>query len=135
MTAPTPPRFTFIGMAVDDMAASLAFYRLLGLDIPADGDTRPHVEAPLPGGLLLVWDTVASIRTFHPDWEDAKGSRTSLAFTCADPAAVDAAYAALTAAGYAGPLAPFDAPWGQRYASVLDPDGNGVDLLAVLPAD
>ena len=27
-------------------------------------------------------------------------------------------------------LAPFDAPWGQRYAMVRDPDGNGVDLFA-----
>ncbi|MGB5655838.1 MAG: glyoxalase, partial [Acidimicrobiia bacterium] len=26
--------------------------------------------------------------------------------------------------------APFDAFWGQRYATVLDPDGNGVDLFA-----
>ena len=29
-------------------------------------------------------------------------------------------------------LAPFDAPWGQRYATVLDPDGNHVDLFAPL---
>jgi uncharacterized glyoxalase superfamily protein PhnB len=43
---------------------------------------------------------------------------------------VDALYAELTAAGHHGELAPFDAPWGQRYASVNDPDGNGVDLYA-----
>lgn len=29
-------------------------------------------------------------------------------------------------------VVPFDAPWGQRYATVLDPDGNGVDLFAPL---
>jgi uncharacterized glyoxalase superfamily protein PhnB len=27
---------------------------------------------------------------------------------------------------------PFDAFWGQRYATVLDPDGNTVDLFAPL---
>ena len=29
---------------------------------------------------------------------------------------------------------PWDAFWGQRYATVLDPDGNSVDLFAALPA-
>ena len=49
-----------------------------------------------------------------------------------DAAAVDALYEQLTEAGHHGELAPFDAPWGQRYASVNDPDGNGVDLYAPL---
>ncbi len=30
------------------------------------------------------------------------------------------------------PLEPFDAFWGMRYATVLDPDDNGVDLFATL---
>ena len=56
-----------------------------------------------------------------------------LAFALPDAAAVDAAYAQLTGAGHRGELAPFDAFWGQRYATVLDPDGTGVDLFAPLP--
>ena len=40
----------------------------------------------------------------------------------------------LVAAGYHGHLEPWDAFWGQRYATVLDPDGNSVDLFAPLPA-
>jgi uncharacterized glyoxalase superfamily protein PhnB len=39
-------------------------------------------------------------------------------------------YNDLAAAAYKGHLAPFDAFWGQRYATVLDPDGNHVDLYA-----
>src|SRR6266487_2250142 len=31
-----------------------------------------------------------------------------------------------------GSLEPYDAPWGQRYATILDPDGNMVDLFALL---
>jgi uncharacterized glyoxalase superfamily protein PhnB len=75
-------RFDAIGLIVEDMAAALAFYRLLGLDIPvaADGETA----------------------------------------------------AKLVAAGYRSHLAPFDAFWGQRYATVFDPDGNPVDLFAPL---
>nr|WP_198357946.1 VOC family protein [Streptomyces fildesensis] len=131
------PRFAFIGLLASDMAASLAFYRRLGLDIPAEADTQPHVEAELPGGPLLVWDTEEVVRSFTPDWQaPPQGSgRAGLAFTCDGPAAVDKVYADLTGAGHTAHLAPFDAPWGQRYATVLDADGNHVDLLAALPAE
>ena len=47
-------------------------------------------------------------------------------------AAVDQLYAQLDAEGY-GRRPPWDAVWGQRYASVLDPDGTQVDLYAWLP--
>ena len=51
------------------------------------------------------------------------------------PAAVDATYAALAGAGFDGHLAPWDAFWGQRSATLRDPDGDGVDLLAPLVAN
>ena len=38
----------------------------------------------------------------------------------------------LVEAGYTGEKEPWDAFWGQRYAIVQDPDGNGVDLFAPL---
>ncbi|MFJ9849796.1 VOC family protein [Streptomyces sp. NPDC101150] len=127
------PRFAAIGMVVSDMAASLAFYRRLGLDIPADADAAPHAEAQLPGGLRLMWDSYETARAIDPDWTPPQaGAPTGLAFACADPAAVDKVYAELTDAGYAGEKAPWDAFWGQRYAVVRDPDGHGVDLFAPL---
>lgn len=55
-----------------------------------------------------------------------------VAFHCGDSAGVDATYARVTAAGYPGARAPWDAFWGQRYAQVCDPDGNLVDLFAPL---
>ncbi|MDQ4020552.1 MAG: VOC family protein [Actinomycetota bacterium] len=123
-----------IGLVVADMAASLAFYRRLGLDIPTDADGAPHVEVALPGGLRLVWDTEDTIRSFIPDCKAGNGaSRTSLAFRLPDPAAVDAAYAELIAAGYHGEHLPWDAFWDQRYAVVHDPDGLPVDLFTPLP--
>lgn len=126
-------RFDLIGLVVDDMARSLAFYRRLGFEIPAAADTEPHVEATLAGGLRVAWDTVATIQSFMPDWRPGTGGhRIGMAFACDGPADVDATYAALIAAGYDGHLEPWDAFWGQRYASVLDPDGNSVDLFAPL---
>lgn len=130
------PTLDVFGLVVADMARSLAFYRGLGLEIPAGADTEPHVELALPGGLRLAWDTVDTVRSFAPGWTAPVGSpRISLAFRCADPAEVDARYAELTAAGYDGHLKPWDAVWGQRYAALLDPDGNGVDLYAPLSPD
>jgi uncharacterized glyoxalase superfamily protein PhnB len=56
----------------------------------------------------------------------------SLAFLCDSPADVDRLYAELVAAGATGHREPWDAFWGQRYATLRDPDGNGVDLFAPL---
>ncbi|MFF9012287.1 VOC family protein [Streptomyces sp. NPDC014870] len=125
------PRLDVIGLVVSDMAASLAFYRRLGLDVPADADTQPHVEAALPGGMRIAWDTEEVIRSFDPEWSRPEGGdRIGLAFLCGSPAEVDATFEALVAAGYRGHLKPWDAVWGQRYAVVLDPDGCGVSLFA-----
>ncbi len=126
---------SIIEMVVADMPATLAFYRRLGLSIPADADQQPHVDIEVPGGLRLAFDTRDTIRSFDPGWEEPKGGhRMALAFACDSPAAVDAAYAELTGAGYAGHLPPWDAFWGMRYAVVHDPDGTPVDLFATLPA-
>lgn len=128
-------RFDLIGLVVDDMARSLAFYRKLGLEIANDVDAEDHVEATLPGGLRMAWDTVETVKSFDPTWTPPTGGghRIGLAFLCADPAEVDRVYADLVSAGYEGHLEPWDAFWGQRYATVRDPDGNGVDLFARLP--
>jgi catechol 2,3-dioxygenase-like lactoylglutathione lyase family enzyme len=128
------PQFDVVGIVVDDMARSLAFYRELGLTFAADADTQPHVEVTLPGGTRLAWDTIETIRSFDAGYEPASGSsRIGLAFRLDTPADVDATYEKLVADGYDGHKAPWDAAWGQRYALIRDPDGNNVDLFAPLP--
>ena len=126
--------FSAIGLVVSDLPRSLAFYRALGFAVPDDADTAPHVEIPLPGGLRLLLDTEDTIRSFDPAWTAPTGSaRTGLALECADPGDVDRTYAAMVDAGHAGHLEPWDAVWGQRFATLHDPDGNSVDLFAALP--
>ena len=125
-----PARLDVIGMVVEDMGRSLAFYRQLGLDLPQEADQQPHVEAALPGGLRLLWDTVETIRSFDPDWQPPSGGhRIGLAFRVDTPAEVDSTYDKLVSLGYKGHKAPWDAFWGQRYATVHDPDGNAIDLF------
>ncbi|CDO31735.1 VOC family protein [Mycolicibacterium porcinum] len=120
-----------IEIVTGDLARSLDFYRLLGLAVPQpDG---PHVEVALPGGNRLAFDTEEVIAGMHPGWTPPAGpGRVALAFGLDVPADVDALYERLTAAGHPGTLKPFDAPWGQRYATVEDPDGTSVDLFAAL---
>jgi catechol 2,3-dioxygenase-like lactoylglutathione lyase family enzyme len=121
-----------IEIVVADMAASLAFYRRLGLDIAPEADTEPHVDVDL-GGIHLAFDTRETILSFNSTWTPpAGGHGMALAFACESPGEVDSAYAELTGAGATGALEPWDAFWGMRYAIVHDPDGNPVDLFAPL---
>jgi uncharacterized glyoxalase superfamily protein PhnB len=114
------PRLDLIGMVVEDMGRSLAFYRQLGLDIPDSADSEGHVEATLPGGLRLAWDTVETMKSFDAEWTPPSGGSPD----------VDALYAELVGGGATGHLEPWDAFWGQRYAVLKDPDGNDVSLFA-----
>lgn len=124
-------RLDAFGLVVQDMGAALAFYRRLGLDIPEGSEEEGHVEVAV-GGLRLMFDSVEVVQSFT-EWEPPSGGhRIALAFLCDSPQEVDDTFAVLTSAGYRGHLEPFDAFWGQRYATVLDPDGNPVDLFAPL---
>jgi catechol 2,3-dioxygenase-like lactoylglutathione lyase family enzyme len=115
-----------------DVGRSLAFYRTLGLAVP--DSTETHVAVELPGGNTLSFDTEETIAGMHPGWAppSAQEPRLALAFGVGSAAEVDALFEKLTAAGHVGKLTPYDAPWGQRYATVADPDGNWVDLFAPL---
>jgi uncharacterized glyoxalase superfamily protein PhnB len=128
------PRFDLIGMVAADMPATLAFYRSLGLDIPTTADAEGHVEVTLAGGIRLAWDSIEEMHSFDPDWQPATGGfGISTAFLVDSPAEVDSTHAAAVAAGYGVHKAPWDAFWGQRYATLIDPDGNHVDIFAPLP--
>jgi catechol 2,3-dioxygenase-like lactoylglutathione lyase family enzyme len=115
-----------------DIARTLEFYRLLGLPVPDSGES--HVAVELPGGNTLSFDVEETIAGMHPGWSPPSSSdgRLALALGVGTPAEVDALFEKVTAAGHAGLLKPYDAPWGQRYATVADPDGNWVDLFAPL---
>ncbi len=126
----TAPKLNVFALIVSDMPRALAFYRALGLDIPAEADSQPHVDVQLDGGIRLSFDNEAMIRDILPGYRPSSGSWGSLAFECVSPAAVDEVYQAMTAAGYHGEMRPWDAFWGQRYAVLHDPDGNAVDLYA-----
>ena len=125
------PELNAIGIVVSDMATSIRYYRLLGLDLP-DTPEEGHVEATMPSGMRLMLDSEEVLRSFRPDWSRQTGNQLSLAFECSSPAEVDEVYARMTGGGFHGEKEPWDAFWGQRYAQLHDPDGVSIDLYAPL---
>jgi len=123
------PELNAIGIVASDLARSIAFYRLLGVDFPEE---EGHLEARLPSGVRFMLDSEEVVRSFRPDWTRETGNQLGLAFECDSPADVDELYARVTGAGFHGEKEPFDAFWGQRYAQLRDPDGVPVDLYSPL---
>ena len=126
------PMIDAIGIVASDVAASVAFYRRLGLEFPA-GQPDEHVEAPIGStGVRVMIDSEEMIKGLDPEFEGNPHGRVGLAVQLGSAADVDALYAELAADGFAR-TEPYDAPWGQRYAQVADPDGQAIDLYATLP--
>jgi uncharacterized glyoxalase superfamily protein PhnB len=123
------PKLDAFGLVVSDMARSVAFYRLLGLDFPDGAEKEGHVEAQLGGGVRLMLDTEDVVRSFDSDWERGDHVHGG-AYRCESPEDVDRMYVELLEAGGSVYKEPFDAFWGQRYAQVRDPDGTILDLYA-----
>ena len=120
--------FTQINLVVRDMAASLAFYRKLGVETDAKDDDF-HVNIVF-GDFRLELDTEAFARQWNSGWQSVPGGRITLGFSVATREEVDALYARLVADGHPARQPPYDGFWGARYAIVDDPDGNGVGIMS-----
>ena len=125
------PGLNAIGIVVSDMARSIHFYRLLGLDVP-ETPGEGHVDTFLPNGVRFMLDSEETILSFRPEWRRETGNQLALAFECDGPTEVDEVYERVIGAGFDGEKEPWDAFWGQRYAQLKDPDGVPVDLYATL---
>lgn len=116
-----------IYLFVRDLPTTLAFYRLLGLAIENVSDM--FARATMPGGVAIEFGTAELTRSYDPNWREPAGPATNtINFQFASDEAVDAMYATLTGAGFAGHLAPCTPPWETRFALVDDPDGNVIGL-------
>lgn len=125
-------KLDMVGLTVNSIAASLAFYRLLGMDIPDAPEVEDYFEVITPEGYRVSWNTVEMVKGIDPEWKEPVGQRIGLAFKCDSPAEVDELFNKATAAGYRSHMEPWDAFWGQRYSVLIDPDGCLVDVFAAL---
>ena len=130
----------YVAMVASDLEATLAFYRDLGLPIPegahlnAEGGPEDHIEVTV-NGLRVAWESEALARQLNPAWTAPTGNaRLGIAFEAGSPAELDAICARMAARGHTVSTPPYDAFWGQRYATLRDPDGGSVDVFAWLEA-
>lgn len=120
-----------VGIVCGDLKESQRFYNLLGLQFQQAGGPE-HVEATTTTGLRLMLDSEALMKKINPDFVKPTGSGMTLGFKQESVAGVNEVYDTVIKSGFVGTKAPYDAFWGQRYASIQDPDGNPIDLFADL---
>jgi catechol 2,3-dioxygenase-like lactoylglutathione lyase family enzyme len=123
------PKLDQINLVVSDMAASVAFYRRLGVVIP---DTAPewdphHRSADPDNGIDLDLDSDTFARVWDQGWS---GARVVVGFKVNSRQRVDEIHDDLLSAGYRSQQQPYDAFWGARYAIIEDPDGNPVGIMS-----
>ena len=130
-----------LNLVSGDPAASVAFYRRLGVEI-ADAAIRRtasgvhHVNAR-SGEVDFELDSAAFAPIWKEGWRgrgDLQG-RVVLGFRVVSREAVDEVYADLTADGYIGLQVPHDAFWGARCAIIEDPDGIAVGVMSPISPD
>jgi predicted enzyme related to lactoylglutathione lyase len=118
-----------VAVSATDLSRTVAFYELLGFRFPpVEADTK-HIEAD--GDVRLMIDEAAFLTGLHGE-EPRPGNTAGFALLFDAPSDVDAAASRVAEAGHRVVTAPYDAPWGQRYATVADPDGYRTDLFCVL---
>jgi len=123
------PRFTMVVLLIEDLPRSLAFYRRLGVEFPADAQARTDIVVPIGDDHQLVLTTTFARN--DPDRQaPSGGSRIILEFFVDGDAAVDALFAELTEAGYHGRREPFLTDFNAYMGMVDDPDGNTVLITA-----
>lgn len=118
---------------VQDLERSIAFYRLLGLDVPEPFPDRPVALHTMDSGvsIVLVQGFAALV---DPGWVRPEGYQQALEFSVGDDAAVDEMWGRLTTAGHHGRMAPTTLTG--LYASMVDdPDGNVVLISSDPTAD
>lgn len=126
-------RLDAVAVSSKDMAKTVAFYELLGFEFGDWGPDDQHVEPITKDGeVRLMIDTAALMEQLTGS-VPVPPNHSSFAMLCDTPAEVDAVAAALADAGHVLTVEPWDAFWGQRYATVKDPDGYQIDLFAALP--
>jgi len=96
-----PPRLTVVTLGVRDVRASTAFYETLGFErkFRATGDEIAFIAA---GGVVIAlwsWDKFAADACLAVDPPPQAFRGTTLAWNCATPAEVNAAFARAMAAG------------------------------------
>ena len=119
-------RFTGFSITTANRKASLAFYEAIGFAVQEDkhGGGRSCVDAV---NQHFDIDDAEAVPTWNAG---SKGPGVVLGFEADTRDDVDELVLRLTGLGYQVQQAPYDAPWGRRFAVIEDPDGNAVSVMS-----
>ena len=118
-----------VGIISKNIKQSVQFYEILGVFFKKLGED--HWEGNTAKGVRIMLDSIDLVQRLNPNYKaELKGSGIVLCFKQNSPKKVDELYNHIIGLGFKGLKSPWDAYWGQRYSSVLDPDGNQVDIFA-----
>jgi catechol 2,3-dioxygenase-like lactoylglutathione lyase family enzyme len=120
-----------VAVSATDLARARSFYELLGFRFPDTASDDPHLEAEDESGVKLMIDDAALMSDLYGE-PPRPGTVAGFAMVVGSPAAVDETVERVRSGGHAVVKEPYDAPWGQRYATVADPDGYRVDVFCPL---
>ena len=130
MTTPSP-KLTAVTLGVRDVPASARFYEALGFKrkVRATGDEIVFLEAGSVVLALWNWDKLAedSVISSQPRPQTFRGS--TLAWNCATPGDVDAAFEKAIAAGAAVLRRPEKTEYGGYRGYFADPDGHVWEIV------
>lgn len=118
MSAGRPESLSAVTIGVTDMGASCAFYGALGFEVVHGGPDAAFTSYAVGPGFLnlqLVERTEVRWGRFIVHVDD-----------------VDAMHERALAAGLTPSMPPSDAPWGERYFHIDDPDGHEVSFARPL---
>lgn len=110
-----------VTLATADMAAAVAFYEAAGFRLLFGGAGAPFTSFAAGAGFVNL--------QLDPEHAPITSIWGRAIFWVDD---VDAVHARLVAAGYRPATEPADAPWGERYFHVHDPDGHELSFARPL---
>jgi uncharacterized glyoxalase superfamily protein PhnB len=115
-----------VNLVVRDIAASVAFYRLLGVAI---GDpTDLHASLTFPSGMTFDLDQHEFAQQWSSGTPPLHAGSVVLCLAVPRRDDVDTLWRRAVDAGYRSSQRPYDAFWGSRFAVVADPDGYQIGL-------
>lgn len=110
-----------VTLAVTNMEKSCAFYEELGF--------RYHRGGPTDTFTTLIAGNAFLNLQLHDEYAAPEQVWGRVIFWVVD---VDAVYRHITSAGYEPDDAPSNAPWGERYFHIKDPDGHEISIARPL---
>ena len=110
-----------VTLVTANMARSYAFYDALGFDVVVGGPDAPFTTYHAGDGFLNV--------QLDPEHAPVASIWGRVIFWVVD---VDALYDQARARGYEPEMAPANAPWGERYFHLRDPDGHELSFARLL---